>query len=139
MGLVYSIYSYPSSYRNAGLFTIYAGMNPEHQNTYLQLVMEEIKVLRKCGISQDELTKSKEQLKGSFILGLESTSSRMNSLGKSELLLGIINSPEEVLKKIDAVNNEKVHEIIERVFQIDKISIAAVGKMKEDIHLARYI
>jgi len=63
----------------------------------------------------------------------------MNSLGKSELLLGIINSPEEVLKKIDAVNNEKVHEIIERVFQIDKISIAAVGKMKEDIHLARYI
>jgi len=139
MGLVYSIYSYPSSYCNAGLFTIYAGMNPEHQNTYLQLVMEEIKVLRKCGISQDELTKSKEQLKGSFILGLESTSSRMNSLGKSELLLGIINSPEEVLKKIDAVNNEKVHEIIERVFQIDKISIAAVGKMKEDIHLARYI
>lgn len=139
MGLVYSIYSYPSSYRNAGLFTIYAGMNPEHQDTFLKLVMEEIKVLEKFGISPEELAKSKEQLKGSYILGLESTSSRMNSLGKSELMLGIINSPEEVLKKIDAVNNEKVDEIIKRVFQIEKISLAAVGNIKEDIYLEKYI
>lgn len=139
MGLVYSIYSYPSSYRNAGLFTIYAGMNPEHQETFLKLVMEEIKVLEKFGISPDELAKSKEQLKGSYILGLESTSSRMNSLGKSELLLGIINSPEEILKKIDEVNNEKVEEIIKKVFQIEKISLAAVGNIKEDINLEKYI
>ena len=139
MGLVYSIYSYPSSYRNAGLFTIYAGMNPEHQETFLKLVMEEIKVLRKYGISPDELAKSKEQLKGSYILGLESTSSRMNSLGKSELMLGIINTPEEVLNKIDAVNSEKVDDIIKKVFQIEKISLAAVGNIKEDINLGKYI
>lgn len=138
MGLVYSIYSYPSSYKNAGLYTIYAGMNPEYQDTFLKLVMEEIKVLEKHGISEDELAKSKEQLKGSYILGLESTSSRMNSLGKSELLLGIINSPEEVLRKIDAVNNEKVDEIIKRVFQVEKISLAAVGNIKGDIEFEKY-
>jgi predicted Zn-dependent peptidase len=138
MGLVYSIYSYPSSYKNAGLYTIYAGMNPEHQDTFLKLVMEEIRVLAKYGISADELAKSKEQLKGSYILGLESTSSRMNSLGKSELLLGIINSPEEVLNKIDAVNGEKVNEVIKRVFQIEKISLAAVGNIKHDIDLGKY-
>jgi len=138
-GLVYSIYSYPSSYCNTGLFTIYAGMSPEHQETFLKLVMDEIKQLVKYGISDDELAKSKEQLKGSYILGLESTSSRMNSLGKSELMLGIVNSPEEILMKIDAVNNEKVREIIDRVFQIEKMSLAAVGNIKGDIDFTKYI
>jgi len=132
-GLVYSIYSYPSSYCNAGLFTIYAGMNPEHRDTFLKLVMEEIKILIKHGISEEELAKSKEQLKGSYILGLESTSSRMNSLGKSELMLGKVYTPEEVLKKIDEVNNEKVREIIEKVFQMEKMSIAVVGNINEKL------
>jgi predicted Zn-dependent peptidase len=139
MGLVYSIYSYPSSYRNAGLYTIYAGMNPEHQDTFIKLVMEEIKTLIKHGISDEELSKSKEQLKGNYILGLESTSSRMNSLGKSELMLGIINTLEEVLNKIDAVDKDKVNEVISRVFQIDKISLAAVGNIKSDIDLGKFI
>ncbi|HPU41642.1 MAG TPA: pitrilysin family protein [Acetivibrio clariflavus] len=138
-GLVYSIYSYPSSYCNAGLFTIYAGMNPEHRDTFLKLVMEEIKILIKHGISEEELAKSKEQLKGSYILGLESTSSRMNSLGKSELMLGKVYTPEEVLKKIDEVNNEKVREIIEKVFQMEKMSIAVVGNINEKIDLSKYI
>jgi len=139
MGLVYSIYSYPSAYRNAGLFTIYAGMNPEHQDIFLEIVMKEIYELSKCGISERELAKSKEQLKGSYILGLESTNSRMNSLGKSELMLGRINTPEEILKKIDAVSIEKVHEIIKKVFRFDKISLAAVGKIKKDIDISKYI
>jgi len=138
-GLVYSIYSYPSSYCNAGLFTIYAGMNPEHRDTFLKLVMEEIKILIKHGISEEELAKSKEQLKGSYILGLESTSSRMNSLGKSELMLGKVYTPEEVLKKIDEVNNEIVLEIIEKVFQMEKMSIAVVGNINEKIDLSKYI
>ncbi|AEV68038.1 M16 family metallopeptidase [Acetivibrio clariflavus] len=138
-GLVYSIYSYPSSYCNAGLFTIYAGMNPEHKDTFFKLVMEEIEILIKHGISEEELAKSKEQLKGSYILGLESTSSRMNSLGKSELMLGKVYTPEEVLKKIDAVNNEKVREIIEKVFQMNKMSIAVVGNINQNIDLSKYI
>ncbi|OPZ91990.1 MAG: Protease 3 precursor [Firmicutes bacterium ADurb.Bin419] len=138
MGLVYSIYSYPSSYKNEGLYTIYAGMNPDHQDTFLKLVMDEIKMLAKYGISEDELSKSKEQLKGSYILGLESTSSRMNSLGKSELMLGIINSPEEVLSKIDAVNSDKVNEVIRKIFKIEKISLAAVGNIKSDIDLVKF-
>ena len=138
-GLVYSIYSYPSSYCNAGLFTIYAGMNPEHKDTFLELVMEEIKYLIKHGISEEELVKSKEQLKGSYILGLESTSSRMNSIGKSELMLGKIYTPEEVLKKIDEVNNEKVGEIIDKVFQVEKMSVAAVGNLKGEINPTKYI
>lgn len=134
-GLVYSIYSYPSSYKNAGLFAVYAGMNPEHLEKVVSLVLEEIKKLVKQGLSKEELAKSKEQLKGNYILGLESTSSRMNSIGKSELLLGYINTPEEIIRKIDAITQERVEKVINDVFDVDKLSVSMVGNVKENISL----
>jgi len=132
-GLVYSIYSYPSSYKRAGLFTIYAGMNPNHLDIVLELILDEIDILLKKGIDHDELAKSKEQLKGSYMLGLESTSSRMNSIGKSELLLGYIHTPEEILQKIEDVNMESVHNTINRIFDSKRMSMSLVGAMKGNI------
>ncbi len=134
-GLVYSIYSYPSTYKTAGLFMIYAGMNPEYLQTVIDLTKKEIDVLVKKGITKDELAKSKEQLKGNYILGLESTNSRMNSIGKAELLLGRINTPEEVLEKMDRITMENVREIIDLVFNYEKLSISAVGNLKRDIKI----
>jgi len=134
-GLVYSIYSYPSSYKNVGLFTIYAGMNPEHLPTVVRLIADEIKNIKKDGIKEEDLNKSKEQLKGNYILGLESTSSRMNSIGKSELLLGYINTHEEILDKIDRIDMDSVVEVLESVFDLDNVSFSAVGNIKEDIDL----
>lgn len=129
-GLVYSTYSYPSSYTNAGLFTIYAGMNPEHVTKVYDLIRQEIENLVKKGITRNELAKSKEQLKGNYILGLESTSNRMNSIGKSELLLGRIQTPEEVLEKIDNITMEQVRTVIDKVFDLDRMGIAVVGKAR---------
>lgn len=133
-GLVYSIYSYPSAYKGAGLFTIYAGMNPEHLNEVTELISGEIKLLIKKGIQPDDLQKSKEQLKGNYILGLESTNSRMNSIGKAELMLGYINTPEEILKKIDNITLESIHSVIDRVFK-SKPGAAMVGNVKNDFRL----
>ncbi len=128
LGLVYSIYSYPSSYSNAGLFTIYAGMSPEQVQKVYDLIRSEIENLIKKGITRRELEKSKEQLKGNFILGLESTSSRMNSIGKSEVLLGRIQTPEEVIEKIDAITMDNVEEVIKTVFNLERMSIAIIGR-----------
>lgn len=127
-GLVYSIYSYPTSYRDSGLFTIYAAMNPANVNEVLKLIKNEINLLCSKGLSEEELSKSKEQLKGSYIIGLESTSARMNSIGKSELMLEKIYSPEEVLAKIDSINMKQVDETIEMIFKDKKVSMAVVGK-----------
>ena len=138
-GLVYSIYSYPSSYKNAGLFTIYAGMNPEQITKVTNMIMDEIKILKKSGFKKEDLEKSKEQLKGNYILGLESTSSRMNSIGKSELMLGRIFTPEEVLEKIDQITMESVSEVINKVFNLDKISFTAVGNIKKDLDIKSII
>ncbi len=134
-GLVYSIYSYPSTYKTAGLFVIYAGMNPEYLQTVIDLSKKEVDLLIKKGVTKDELNKSKEQMKGNFILGLESTNSRMNSIGKAELMLGRINTPEEVLKKMDNVTMDNIREVIDMVFKYDKLSISAVGNLKGDIQI----
>lgn len=138
-GLVYSIYTYPSTYQDAGLFTVYAGMKPEHMETVLSLIVREIRSLLKDGISSDDLQKSKEQLKGSYILGLESTSSRMNSIGKSELLLNRINTPEEILDKIDAITLESVRQVIDRVFILEQVGFTAVGSIRKDISFDNFL
>lgn len=138
-GLVYSIYSYPASYKDAGLFAIYAGMNPEHLNQVIEITSQEIRNLIKTGISEEELRKSKEQLKGNYILGLESTSSRMNSIGKSELMLGHIHTPEEILQEIDEIHMAGVNEVIEQVFNSKKMSFAAVGNIKKDFDIKKIL
>lgn len=132
-GLVYSIYSYPTSYKDAGLFTIYAGMNPVNIKEVLKLIMDEVRILCRKGLTNDEISKSKEQLKGNYILGLESTSSRMNSIGKSELILGKIYTPEEILAKIDSINKDMIEEVIENVFNTSSISMAVVGNISQDM------
>lgn len=135
MGLVYSIYSYPSAYKNAGLFTVYAGMNPEQLTKVIRLIIGEIKELLRDGLENEDLRMSKEQLKGNYILGLESTSSRMNSIGKSELTLGRIFTPEQVLEKMDRIEMESVRNVMEKVFNLEKMSLSAVGNIKRDIDL----
>ncbi|KNY25132.1 M16 family metallopeptidase [Pseudobacteroides cellulosolvens] len=138
-GLVYSIYSYPASYKNNGLYTIYAGMNPEHMEKVIELVVAEIKEIKKSGISKEDLEKSKEQLKGNYILGLESTSSRMNSIGKSELMLGRIYSPDEILKKIDDISMDNASRIIDQIFDFDLMGFSAVGSIKNKIEVKNFI
>lgn len=128
-GLAYSIYSHPSSYKEIGSFIIYTGLSKNEVRNVLQLIKEDIEDLKKNLISKTELVRSKEQLKGSYILGIESTSSRMSELGRSELLLGKIQSPTETLKKIESVNMLQIANIIEKVFDYNKFNISYVGNV----------
>lgn len=130
-GLAYSVYSYPSFYKEGGLLTIYAGMNPNQLEEVSQLIQEEIALLVQHGLTEDELHKAKEQLKGNYIIGLESTSSRMTSIGKSELLLGRIYSPKEVLQLIDDISMESINEIIAEVLQLDSLAVAVVSNQEQ--------
>lgn len=128
-GLVYSIYSYPSSYSNVGTFTIYAGMNPKYVEDVVELLATEIKTIVRDKFTQKEVHKAKEQLKGSYMLGLESTSNRMISIGKSELLLDRIYSPEEILERIENISIENISEIIEEVFCKNTPALSIIGNM----------
>ena len=126
-GLVYSIYAGHSAYTGAGVFDISAGMNPNSVGEVAKFISEEINVIKRDKLTEEEIQTSKEQLKGSYILANESTDARMQGAGRSLLLGKPIYSPEETLGKIDAVDLDSVSEIIDRVLDPSTLSVAAVG------------
>lgn len=125
-GLVYSIYSSQSLYRKCGEVGIYASMSKDNLKKVYEMILDEIKDLKKNYLTEKEIKESKEQLKGSYILGLESTSSRMMSIGKSMLLHRQVRDTDEILKLIDEVDKETINRVIDKVFNIDKLGICIV-------------
>jgi predicted Zn-dependent peptidase len=127
-GYVYTIYSFPSSYLNAGMFNIYFALNGQYLDSAMELIHDEIKKMSTNKLTDIEVRKTKEQLKGSYILGLESISSRMFGLGKSELMLGKVYEPKDILNQVDSITTADVHEVIENIFGNGIHSAAAVGR-----------
>nr|WP_207750699.1 pitrilysin family protein [Anaeromonas gelatinilytica] len=130
-GLAYSIYSYPSTYKDTGTFTIYAGLNPNNILDLSEIILNEIDNIKKNSFTSEEIYKSKEQLKGNYILGLESTSSRMSFYGKSELLNRKVDTSKEIINKINKVNKKSIDKLINEIFDYDKMNIAYIGNLKD--------
>lgn len=126
-GLAYSVYSYPTSYPSSGMFSVYAGMSEENAPQVLDMIAEEIRTLKRDGFPEAELSQAREQMKGSYILGLESASSRMSAIGRRMLLLGDTITEDKVIAKIDAVRGEDVMRVMEYVFA-GPYAVSAVGK-----------
>lgn len=135
-GLAYSIYSYHSTYVDAGLFAIYAGTSPNNTREVLECILKEIGKLKIAGITAQELERTKAQIKGSLYLGLESVSSRMSRLGKTELSYDKVLTPEEVVRKLEKVTLEDVQRVINRLWQEDKISLTMLGPSGHEVKIA---
>lgn len=131
-GLVYSIYSSQSLYRKCGELGIFASMSNEHLKEVYESIIEEVKIMKKYYLTDQEIKESKEQLKGSYILGLESTSSRMMSIGRSLLLNNKVESTDDILKSIDNVDRETVKIVIDKIFNLDKLGVCIVGRDVEE-------
>ena len=132
-GLAYSVFSYNYSYEKVGLFNIYAGINPSKVEDCLKFIIHEIKNLDINLISQKELAKSKEQLKAGYLLNLESSSSRMNSLGKYMVFYNKILTSEEIIDEIDKINLDDIYNLIREVFDFSKISLSCVARDNYDL------
>jgi predicted Zn-dependent peptidase len=132
-GLVYSVYSYNASYADAGLFTIHAALNPDNLGAVMELISKEVQGMFTDKITHEQLKKSKEQIKSNFLLSLESAASRMNSIGRTMLMLNKTLTPDELVSKIDAISMDGFYHVCEKIFKMDQVSISLVGKgMKED-------
>lgn len=127
MGAAYSVYSFPSTYPNCGTLTIYAGTSPELAQKVADELHKQIDELMKGGVTPEEFTMAKDQLRVSYILGLESSSSRMSSIGRSKLLRGKAIDPQDVIAKIEAVTREDVERILRETFS-RPCSASAVGR-----------
>ena len=125
--MAYSVYTYASSYRGVGSFTVYAGTSPENGETVIRELREQMELFLRDGMTEKEFRSAKAQLRGGFLLGLESSSGRMQSLGRGVLLYGKTRTPEETLQKIDAVTMEDVMALARRLLSATP-SAAIVGK-----------
>jgi predicted Zn-dependent peptidase len=127
LGLVYSVYSYPGSYPTLGTFTVYAGTSPKNAETVIRELQEQMALALSNGFTDEEFESARAQLKGAFLLGLESSSGRMQAIGRSMLHLNTLRTPDEVLSKIEAVTKDALHDAAEHVLA-SEASAAVVGK-----------
>lgn len=127
LGMAYSVYTYSSSYQGLGSFNVYAGTTPENGETVIREMQEQMALFLEKGLTDKEFRSAKAQLRGGYVLGLESSSGRMQSIGRGLLLLNRLRDPEETLAKIDAVTMDSVMEIARRVLSAPP-SAAIVGK-----------
>lgn len=126
-GLAYSVYSCLSSYSDGGMWSIYAGTRPSEASNVVELILKELKKLCSNGMRRDELARAKSQMKGSVMVGLESTSSRMNKLAKDELHHGRYIPLEEIMTSIDRVSNAQILRVSRELFDESRLSITALG------------
>ncbi|MFT4413613.1 M16 family metallopeptidase [Fredinandcohnia humi] len=129
-GLAYSVFSYHSSYKDNGMLTIYGGTGSNQLNLLFETIQDTLHKLKQDGITEKELKNSKEQMKGSLMLSLESTNSRMSRNGKNELLLKKHKSLDEIIEEINEVNQNSVNELSTRIFT-DEFSLALIGPSVE--------
>ncbi|MBT2536759.1 pitrilysin family protein [Arthrobacter sp. ISL-69] len=130
-GLVYSTYSFASSYADAGYFGMYAGCTPSKVRQVLELLGAELDKLAEDGISDDELKKAVGQLCGGIVLALEDTGSRMSRLGRAELVSGEYQDIEETLRQIKGVTVEQVRVLAQELAAAPR-TVTVVGPFEED-------
>lgn len=129
-GLAYSVYSYASQYADSGLFAVYAGCAPGKVDEVLALTRAELATVAADGITAAELARGKGMSKGSFVLGLEDTGSRMSRLAKGELLYGNLMPVDELLARVDAVTLDEVNALAADLLT-RSMSLAVVGPFDE--------
>ena len=127
-GLAYSVYSSLETYTDPGCFWIYAGTRTDAAATVLELIIEELSVLRELDVPGDELSRMKENLKGNVMLGLESTAGRMSSLAQQEIYFGRTFDMDEILEGIDAVDATQVRDLARRLFDDEGIAIDVLAQ-----------
>ncbi len=129
-GLAYSVYSYASQYADAGLFGVYAGCAPGKVEEVLDLARKELAAVAADGLNAEEIARGKGMVKGSYVLGLEDTGSRMSRLAKSELMYGDLMTVDELLARVDAVTPEEVRRIAAELLD-QPMTLAVVGPFDE--------
>jgi predicted Zn-dependent peptidase len=128
-GLAYAVFSEITPYSDAGMLTVYAGSAKETVGQVLDLIVGEFRDLKKLAVTEEELTRSKNHLKGSLMLSLESTSARMSNLARQELYFRRFYSLDEILASIEAVTREQLQTLAQQYFRADDIAVTVLGNL----------
>ncbi len=129
-GKAYTVYSFLSSYCDAGYTGVYVGTSAEWTREVVEVIRGELARVVRDGLAPDELLRAKNQMKGSLLLGLETSDSRMSRIAKNEIYFGRDVPLEEVAVGIDAVTNDDVLRISRRLFRPEALALTVLGDLK---------
>jgi predicted Zn-dependent peptidase len=129
-GLAYTVFSELAMYRDVGCMLIYAGTSLRSAEKVIKSIVHELSEVTENRVSEEELRRAKDHLKGSFVLGLESTSSRMGNLARQELYFKRFFSLDEMLEKIERVTAEEVQGLARQFFDPKKMALAMLGPLE---------
>lgn len=128
-GLAYSVYSYLSSYTDAGALAVYAGTDRERSCEAVKIMLAEMARLRDEVVAEDELNAAREQIKGKILMSLESSDSYMSRLARSYLYFGRYQPLEEVMAGFDAVTAADLQELAGKLFRDASLNIQVMGRV----------
>lgn len=135
LGLCYSIYSYPSSYKGVGAIEVYAGVNTEQRDLAVESIINEIKRLKKEYITEAEFFRAKEQAKSSTMFARESTSSQMLIHGKYLIYLDKEFDYDERIERFCKLSIDDVNKVIDEYFDLNSVATATVGPKRTPIKI----
>jgi predicted Zn-dependent peptidase len=127
-GLAYSVFSSVNSFLDSGNLLVYAATSPESGREVLDLVLQEFRKLKEGPVRERELQMSRDHLKGSLMLSLESSSSRMSNLARQEFYYGRQFTVNEILAGIDSVTREQVLDLSHEIFNPSSCTLAVLGQ-----------
>jgi predicted Zn-dependent peptidase len=128
-GLVYSIFSELNPFRDTGMLSVYAGTSRESAPKVVQSIVHEFRELKTVPISEEELKRAKDQLKGSLMLSLESSTARMSNLARQEMYYDHFFSMDEIIDRIQAVTVEDLLQSANELFQPQLIAVTVLGNL----------
>lgn len=131
-GMAYSVYSYPNAYTDTGMLAVYAATNPEAATEVIDMIVAEARAIAETGMTREEFRMAREQMKAGYIMGLESTSARMQSNGRRLLLMDKTRTETETIDRINMIDYDEVNALMREILTAPH-SVALVGKGTEAI------
>src|ERR1700746_487492 len=128
-GLAYAIYSDLTPYRDTGCLSVYAGTSRASAARVVQSIVSEFQKLKSEPVPAEELRRAKDQLKGSLMLSLESSTARMSNLARQEMYFDRFYSLDELIEKIESVTADELQELANFFFQTENIAVTALGNL----------
>ena len=128
-GLAYAIYSDLSPYRDTGCMGVYAGTSRESATKVVESVIAEFRNLKSAPVPEEEVRRAKDQLKGSLMLSLESSTARMSNLARQEMYFDRFYGLDELIERIEAVTAEDLKQTADEFFRTDQIAVTVLGNL----------
>jgi predicted Zn-dependent peptidase len=136
-GLAYAVFSFHEGFYDAGANKVYVGSTTGNVEEAVQVIAEQLRAVQEEKIGEEELSRTREQLKSQTIMALENTSARMSRMGRSVITGSELLTPEEISSRIEAITSEDIQRLAREHLKPERMYLSAVGP--EELDLGRLL